>query len=342
MELKEFKEGVAFLAKLTNQRKAEPENFMVQVGADTQISLIAGDQRGTYVWRTGMTSDAGRMREGIPSKPLVQATKVLKGSSTVSLSVTKNGLDVRTSEGGSLTVPFSDSPDLARLVFGAQVTQFNIPSIAGLSAEIEAVTDDKIGWDYVQLSGTGLLATNERKLLSAYLPGMSLLNPTAHRATFWEPLSGLKTDGEALVFESGIRVLAGRFEASTPNVAVRNVPDLSKSIYPEGSRPDNLAVMDRKVLIGSLKALGNTVEISHLKTMINLTDSTNQQVGLSAKQSFGDSSIKFGKTFMTDILSALTGKEVIVMWQNDARKPLRITDAGNQAHVFLVAPVWRA
>jgi hypothetical protein len=163
----------------------------------------------------------------------------------------------------------------------------------------------------------------------------------AHRTTFWDALSGWKTNGEAIVYESGLRIRAGNYEAFTGFVEPDKYPDMVEAEYPEGSALPNMAVMDRRVLIGSLKAVGPNVEISLFKDkMVNLSDAAKRQVGMTAKQGRGSSSIRFSAELMTDILSAMSGKEVIVAWK-DARKPLRIVDAGKQSDVFLLAPVSR-
>jgi DNA polymerase III sliding clamp (beta) subunit (PCNA family) len=110
--------------------------------------------------------------------------------------------------------------------------------------------------------------------------------------------------------------------------------------YEEGAPHENVAVMDRKVLFGSLKAVGPNVEITLFREkMVNLTGAEGRQVGMTAKQGRGSSSIRFSADLMTDILSAMAGKEVIVAWKDDARKPLMIRDSGKQGHVFLLAPV---
>jgi hypothetical protein len=344
VEIKEFKEGVAFLAKLTNQRKAEPDPFMVQVDASGKISLLAGSEQSTYIWRTGMTSDVGRMKAGVPSKSLVQLSKTLKGKFNVSLNVSEKSLLVETSEGGSMSVPFVEEPMLARPVSrGQSVVIFKIDDIAGLAASIAATTQPKAAWNDVQIEGNFLSSTDSRKFFRRFIGGgFSLPRMTTHRATFWEPLSAAKTDGEGRIFDEGIWILAGNYEAFTGFVAGANYPDMVGRVYPEGSALDNIAVMDRKVLIGSLKAIGPSVEISVFQKMINLTDSTDRQVGLTAKQARGSSSIKFSSELMIDILSAMSGKEVIVAWKDDARQPLRIADSAKQSDVFLLAPIWKA
>jgi hypothetical protein len=340
MEIKEFKEGIAFLAKLTNQRKTDPEPFLLQVGLDGLVSLIAGDERGNFVWRTGIKSSNGRMKEGVPSKPLVQMAKTLKGKFDVSFEVSDRKLMITTSEGGSISVPFVESPTLAPIRLTNELGRFKIDDVAGLGAEIAAVTDPSIGWDYVELRCGHLIATNERKYLDAMLPDYWELGPHAHRATFWNALSAAKTDGEAFVFESGMRVVAGKYEGSTGFVAPRKVPDMVAATYEEGAPHENVAVMDRKVLIGSLKAVGPNVEITLFREkMVNLTGAEGRQVGMTAKHGRGSSSIRFSADLMTDILSAMAGKEVIVAWKDDARKPLMIRDSGKQGHVFLLAPV---
>jgi hypothetical protein len=342
VEIKEFKEGIAFLTKLTNQRRTDPEPFMVQVGADGQISLIAGDERGTFIWRTGQRSSSGRLREGVQSKPLAQIAKTLKGKFTVELSISKNSLEICTSEGGSLSAPFVEGPSLTRPNQGERLGSFKIDDVAGLGAKIGAASNPKEGWRKVQIGDGFLTTTDSKKFFRSYIGQVFHIKETvAHRTTFWDALSGWKTNGEAIVYESGLRIRAGNYEAFTGFVEPDKYPDMVEAEYPEGSALPNMAVMDRRVLIGSLKAVGPNVEISLFKDkMVNLSDAAKRQVGMTAKQGRGSSSIRFSAELMTDILSAMSGKEVIVAWK-DARKPLRIVDAGKQSDVFLLAPVSR-
>ena len=79
MDLKTFKAGVEFLARATNQRQADPSPFLVQVGKDGRVSLVAGERSTSYIWRTGFTSEWPSWKFGVSSKLLVQTTKTLKG-----------------------------------------------------------------------------------------------------------------------------------------------------------------------------------------------------------------------------------------------------------------------
>lgn len=339
MDLKEFKEGIAFIAKATNQRRAEPEPFMVQVGVDGKISLLSGDERGTYIWRTGFSSELTSRREGIPSKPLVSAMKVLKGKLSLSLSVQANGLSLLTSAGGKIGIPFSsEAPTLFRLDKRINMGTMRVtPSQMGSC--ILAASGPEIGWDYVQVNKHGLIVTNERKFLKVNTSGIGWERSHSHRASFWEPLTSLRIDGELSFFESGVQVLAGNFEAYTGILEDRRVPDIHPYYYPQEGAIENRAVMDRKVLIGSLKSLDSIITMSNTNGMVSLVDNNGAQVGLTAKSTRGSSIIQFGSKMMTEMLSATDGKEVIVDWKDDASKPLMIKDASHQSQLFLLAPV---
>ena len=113
-------------------------------------------------------------------------------------------------------------------------------------------------------------------------------------------------------------------------------------------------VVDRKMLIGQVKAVASTTKKEQI--FMSLPWKENQlvikgiQTGANvvmsilrrSKNSADDgTTIECNAKYLTDILSAIEGKNVIISWRENASHPLGIRDAGQQHEWFLLAPVVR-
>jgi hypothetical protein len=265
VDLKSFKQGVEYLSRATNQREREPSPFLLQVGKDGLISLVAGNKDGTYLWRTGLAGGSPR-REAISSKLLTQATKTLKGKLDMGLSVTDDGLKVTTSAGGSVDLAYGpELPTLVRPPKGEMLSMATLPAerLDQLARAFEVADTSGFYGAVSIVPGEGAysrLVSSDRYILFQTFIELDTALPETYStpSSFWSPLRGARSDATLFILESGLRVRSGQFEAFTGLSDYRpDFVDYKDTYFPEGSQPDTTCVLDRKVLIGSIKALND-------------------------------------------------------------------------------------
>lgn len=356
MDLRTFKSGIDFIMRATNQRQAEPEPFLVQVGADSGLSLISGDKGATLIWRTGERVDGGRQRFGIPSKMLVQATKALKGSKlSVGLSVTDAGLSVSTSSGGIVNLPRGFEPEVTPPL----VRSTSDPSMSLREGTLARWSDalalafspieDSTQFDIDgRVSATdGYIMFDTHGTLDSALPHIKWV-----KASVWNALRASDSNAKLTFCESGLSVRSGQFEALTNYLAPQRVlPDMKQHYYPDGVTPPVYVVVDKKMLIGQVKAVASTTGAKQ-QVFLSLPASeqnlvikgiqTNVNVVMGIKKKGkGWGTIECNAKYLVDILNAIEGKEVIISWRENVTHPLGIRDTAQQHEWFLLAPVVR-
>lgn len=352
MDLKSFKAGIEYLAKSTNQREKEPTPFLVQVGKDGRLSLVCGNRLETYAWRTGVTVDSPPLKEGVSSKLLVQTTKVLKAKDiTVELSVSDTALAITTSIGGVVRLPFIDPPELfsPRLGGANGAVDFKDGRLAQLVRYFEATGEGQLsrGVRFIATTdGMDIVSTEDHKMFATVIPSVQA-NATEEwgsAVSFWKPLRAATSNAAVFFHESGLRVQAGEFEAFTGRSrSWAKVVNLRNTYYPLGVKPDVYTVLDRKVLLGSIKGVTPNDKTGMVEMFRSAegnvgVDSGQQHIGLPAKMGKGWGRVGFSAELMTDILTAMDGKQVIVAWLNSRENPpLAIRDLGNQGDWFLLA-----
>lgn len=354
MDLKEFKSGVDFVVKSTNQRLAEPEPLMVQVAADSTLSILSGNEEEVFIWRTGVKVDSPRRRFGIPSKMLNQATKALKGTKlSVSLNVADDGLIVSTSSGGTIKLPEVDEPVLRR-----PWSDTNSPAMSlrdgTLSRWSDAFTtafsptEDSVQFDIDgRVSATdGYVMFDTHGKLDTELPERKYV-----RASFWNALRGRESDATLTFSESGLRVRVGEYEALASFLQDQRVyPNMRQFYYPAGVTPSIYAVVDRKMFIGQVKAVASTTANDQVflslpageQSLVIKGIQTGANVVMSIKRKGkGWGTIECNAKYLVGILSAIGGKEAIISWTDNASHPLGVRDTAQQHEWFLLAPVVR-
>jgi DNA polymerase III sliding clamp (beta) subunit (PCNA family) len=267
VDLKTFKSGIEYLARATNQREKQPAPFLMQVGKDGLLSLVAGSEDGVLVWRTGVKVDLPRTQEGIASKLLVQATKQLKGKITIDLQPDKKALTVQTSAGGSIKLPYITEPDLPRPPKGEEWMVFNLPAgrLNEIATGVGACYSDLFNvFQVVPLTDQGTI-TCMFTSTDSYKKYEALLMPDhgeiegAHietKASFWNALRGSESNATLTFLESGVRVQSGNFEAYTANLKPhRPYRNMVSQHFPMGKKPEMVVSFDRKTLASTIKSL---------------------------------------------------------------------------------------
>jgi hypothetical protein len=354
MDLKTFKQGVEFLARATNQREKEPAPFLVQVGKDGRLSLVAGEGTRAYIWRTDVYQHALGHREGVSSKLLVQTTKTLKGKDlTVDLvfDPNMNQLRVQTSKGGVVKMPFIDAPDIRPPRQGDGEGYLELPEgrLAELVGAFNAVSDGDLtrGVQFLGKDGkVTLVSTEEHKAFVTYIDAEIDSRWSNYKwgttTDFWNPLRQIQSAATLTFSQSGLHVRAGEFEAYT-GFSIRPVYDIRETYYPAGQRPPIYVVTDRKVLLGSIKAVteddkSKTIDMSQTAEGGFFLSSGKQHVGMPRAKGKGWGRVGFSPEYMSDILNAMSGREVILAWHEDGTKPIGIKDTTRQGDSFLLAP----
>ncbi len=352
MNLKDFKAGVEFLARATNQRQAEPAPFLVQVGKDGRVSLVAGEGVASYIWRTGFISEWGATKFGISSKLLVQTTKTLKGKDMeIELHVDDAGMVVLTNKKGKVRLPPIEEPDIRPPKFGAPEARLEFPErrleelVKAIAATAEGGTSRGVQFmgDYRQLM---MVATEEHKAFVTYFhkPDMDEKireGKWGTTAAFWNPLRDCQSHAALTLFQTGLHIRSGDFEAYS-GFSILPVYDIRQTYFPEGVRPPIYVVTDRKVLLGSIKSLtgderNGTINMEQNSQGFRLF-SGKEEVGMPRAKGKGYGKVGFSPEYMSDILNAMSGKEVILAWHTDANKPIGIKDASRQGDTFILAP----
>lgn len=354
MQLKDFKSGVEYVVKSTNQRLSEPEPLMVQVAADSSLSLLSGNEREVFIWRTGAVVGSPRRRFGIPSKMLTQATKALKGTKlSVSLSVADDGLIVSTSSGGTIKLPMVDEPVLLRpwSDTGSPVMSLREGTLARWSDAFTTAfspTEDSVQFD----TDGRVCATDGYIMFDTHGTLDSKLPVQRHvRASFWNALRARETDATLTFSESGLRVRVGEYEALTAFLEGQRVyPNMKEFYFPAGVTPNIYAVVDRKMLIGQVKAVASTTANEQVFLSLPASEQSLVIKGIQTganvvmnirRKGKGWGTIECSAKYLVGILNAIGGKEVIVSWRENVTHPVGVRDAGQQHEWFLLAPVVR-
>lgn len=354
MDLKTFKAGVEYLAKSTNQRKAEPEPFLMQVGKDGSLSLISGEGRRYYQWKIPVQFRHDNPRkEGIQSKLLVQAMKMLKGNKlTVELFPLNDHLELRTSTGGIVRLPYVDLPDIkpTRVAEPLSVVLLDEGRLSGLARAFEATADGAMtrGIHFHPTPfGITVISTEEHKAYHTRIAAtFDDWNQAYHIATdvgFWNPLSKFTSPATLLFYESGLRVRVDGFEAFTPYSTLPEVYDIRAKYFPDGKPPAIYAVTDRKQLMTAIKGVtpddkNGTVDISLAAEGKLFLSAGTQHIGLALKKHKGWGRIGISAEYLSDVLGAMSGKDAILAWTEAASAPIGIKDASLQGDTFIIAP----
>jgi DNA polymerase III sliding clamp (beta) subunit (PCNA family) len=364
VELKDFKQGVETLARFTNQREAEPDPFMVQIGKDGMISLIAGNDTGIAIWRTGITaSSPAPHKEGIKSKTLVQAAKVLKGRGvTVKMEDTITELAIKVSAGGSITLPYVERPELRAKPMIGDYVEFE-----WTAGEFETLIDSleaSHGKSYpdaliVEAGNVGFhrfASTDSYKMWQGKKSSVDkkmLPEPSAVSASFWYALRGFKTNAVTRFYENGVRVHVGGFEFSTVNLDDNPVwPNLEEKYFTEGTTPDVMITVERKLLIGAVKAVMPVAEPEATSIAIMHTFETKgeayvqsiktgEAVGVRILRGKPSGRVECSGKYLLDILNAISDEQVYVAWNHTANHPIRVVGSLTQWSHFILAPVVR-
>lgn len=355
MNLKTFKEGVEYISKATNQREKTPVPFVVQVDSQHALSLIAGDERATFVWRTGITLEVERQRFAIPSKMLIQASKALKGAKlTVDLSVSADGLRVTTSSGGSVALPRAfDEPQLFRPFPIAEepVMSLRDGTLARWSGAISTTSSENE--DAVQFDTDGRVSSTDGYIMFDTHGTMSkeIPSPRWVRGTFWNALQHCRDNAELVFSESGLRVQSGPYAAFTGFLgASRVLPDMKQHYYPDGQVPPVYVVVDKKTFISNVKAVASVAGSYGQQIFLSLPLKENVLVikGIQTNENIVMDYKKRGKgwgttqcaaKYLVNVLNAIEGKEVIISWNENQKDPIGVRDTAQQHEWFLIAPV---
>lgn len=334
---------------------------MVQVGGDGMLSLIAGDSTGMVVWRTGINAKTERFRRGIKSKTLTQAAKVLKGRGvTVDLMTDMSSLTVRTSQGGSIVLPFTDPPALQ-----ANRPTENYVEFAWNASEFDALLDG-IGASHAKSYPNGLVveplrsgfyrfaSTDRYKIWQGKrnsLGGHHLTEPIVVSASFWNALRASKNNAVTRFSESGVKVHIDQFEFSTGVLGDHPIwPNYEEKFFKEGTTSDVNAWFDRKGLIGAVKAIlpagqpeATTIAIAFTDSKKGIVESvtTKETVTTQSLRGSGSGHIECSGKFLLEILNAISDESVIVSWNNTANYPIRVVGSVNLWSHFILAPVVR-
>lgn len=357
MDLKQFKTGIETLARFTNQRLSEPDPFAVQVAKnDGRISLIAGNPHGTIVWRLDSfyKGDLGIRREGIPSKPLVQAAKALKGKGEIHVKVHGDSLEFFMSpQGGSIKLKYVDMPDLVKPPRPDEKveTTIQIADLEDFARKVQATDDEfnNVLWfdSAGQKSKTTTIQCDVMGKYVGYQAWMpssdGLSAPVAVSARFWDALRARGINGDARILQTGVRVHFGEFEASTSflegQVQVRPAMD---KYFAAGRAVDIAGKYDRKYMISNLKVYDKTTALTiEAEGKSFLSDGSNHmEIDIVSKKGWGR--VEFNPKYLQNILNSLTSKEVVIGWQTDGRLMMITADRLSYREGFCLAPIVRA
>lgn len=357
MILKDVKNGTDFVLKSTNQREANPAPLLIQVDSSGGLSIVGGDTKGSFIWRTGLVLESTpRTRFGIPSKMLAHSLKVLKGSKlTLSFHVTDSGLTLRTSSGGSVNLPRVEEPELMRPFQRSDSDPIMALRKGTLSRWSEALsTAFSPQEDSTQFDIDGRVSSTDGYIMfdTHGTLDRELGQPRWVRASFWNALRASDSDATLTFHESGLRVRSGQFEALTNYLTPQRVlPDMKQYYYPDGVTPPVYVVVDKKMFIGQVKAVASTTGAKQ-QVFLSLPASEQNlvikgiQTGVNVvmaikKKGKGWGTIECNAKYLVDILNAIEGREIIISWRENATHPLGIRDTAQQHEWFLLAPVVR-
>lgn len=357
MLLKEFKTGIEYLARATNQREKEPDPFVVQVGKDGRVSLVSGNEHGTYVWRTPWQSDMPG-RYPIASKSLVQGAKTLKGKVELELEVTVTELVVRNSTGGTIAIPFQrEMPELIRPPQGEAIGYTIVPEgrIDQLSRAVEAANTSRY-YDvttFIPEDRYARFVSTDRYIYFHTFIGVAFLDrPFGLAAPFWNGLRGATTNGELRFHESGLHVRAGQFEAFTSRLQYEpDIVDYKAKYFPEGEAADVRFLVDRKVILGSIKSVADTKQSIRFEVgdegYLSVTGiETTTSVGIPTSRLLGDKGkVECMAGNIIRVLDAIDSPEVGIgfnNFNNEANaRPLIVKPTDRSVDSFLLAPIFR-
>ncbi len=363
MKLTEFKEIVDALSRFATSRETArgPEAFIGVQSGSGLLKLISGDGAAGMVVTIGPS--VGYFSYVVSARPLIQASKLLKGKMEIEISATPEALTISTDSGGRVVLRptgdltdtgFAKKPKDVRATVHLKDGQFLQVSklFRAISEEVQVPSVQIIGdKGYMTAVSGGLNA--QYACLAVAGDGPSDYTVSGYRS-FWEALRTMEEAGTLELCEDGLRAQSGRYECYSGSYRVSKWDERTKvaelprhpMAWPvmqfNDAKSTAAFTLPKKDLQNAAKGQAPLdsyarITLEVLNGIVNVR-AFGEEEGMTVPcETSGGGLRAVSATLLNEILTAVDAKEVTIRWGTSPA--LRIEPSGYDDFTILLGPV---